>query len=469
MTVCKKSIVSALPVLLVCLLVATGPVMAQKLRVGEHQPVHVTAAQLDPSTSSVTIQSSGASFIKLHFSNVTLEPGSRIVVSSPDGRQQSVITAADVDNGGAWAHSIDGESVVVRIDGTVPRSAFTVDRLGHGTHAIAESAESVWGTDNSLDRQCFPGTYKYNAANSVGRMLFADDGGGMYLCTGSLISDRNHFLTNNHCVNSQSEVDSLEVRFNYEYTTCGGSTLKTYQTFGSSANNLVATNSGLDFSLLTLAGNPAATYGYLALNGENLVRGDALYIAQHPGGRPKVIHARHTGTAGEDCVVTFADWTEPGSSAGSAIQHTCDTEGGSSGSPMLNDNNQIVALHHTGYAGSPSVCSANGGPGPPCNGAIEMENIYPMISAFLPATQGGSRSGATGWVYYRVKDTWRYNSGASDRLWIEMQGTTDTLWVDVKARPALGDLLNEAAASNHVLGIYWTSTSTWSNARLQYY
>ena len=56
MTVRKTSIVSALPVLLVVLLVATGPVLAQKLRVGESEFANITAAQLDRATSSVLIQ-----------------------------------------------------------------------------------------------------------------------------------------------------------------------------------------------------------------------------------------------------------------------------------------------------------------------------------------------------------------------------------------------------------------------------
>jgi hypothetical protein len=300
-------------------------------------------------------------------------------------------------------------------------------------------------------------------------MRFEDDAGGFFFCTGSLISHRNHFITNSHCVNSESEVDSLEVRFNYEYTTCNGSTLKTYQTYGSSANDLLVTNEGLDFSLLTLAGNPAGTYGYLPVNGENLEVGDGLYLPQHPGGRPKEMHSRHTGSATEDCRVKFADWTEPGYSSGASIQHTCDTEGGSSGSPVLNYNHQVVALHHTGYLGSPSQCSANGGPGSPCNGAIEMENIYPSIRGYLPATQGGRRTGATGWVWYRLEETWSYDSGGSHRVWANTRGNTDTFWVDAKAHPALADMMNEAASGAHWIRIYWTSTSTWTNARLWYY
>jgi Trypsin-like peptidase domain len=223
----------------------------------------------------------------------------------------------------------------------------------------------------------------------------------------------------------------------------------------------------LDFTLLTLAGNPVATYGYLPLNGENLQPGDPLYVIQHPGGGEKKIHARHTGTANEDCVVKDSDWSEPGYSANSSIQHTCDTEGGSSGSPVLNDNNQIVALHHTGYAGSPALCSNNGGAGAPCNGAIEMEQILPLIRGDLPADRGGS-GGTTGWVWYRSQESWRYESGASERVWNFFLNTSATAWVDSKAQPTLAEMFAASSQSGHWLGLYWTSATNWSNARLWY-
>jgi hypothetical protein len=435
------------------LVAAPDPVLAQK-RVGATVKVNIESRLSANLESGLTLEKAGARFIKVHFKDVSLPGDSRLVVTSRDGRYSHVITAADLANDGqAWAHALDTDAVVVRLQGAESGARFAIDRYGYGDAAAA--TETVHGADDRRDRECFPATYKYNAANSVGRMLFEDDSDGLlYVCTGSLVSHQNHFLTNNHCVDSESEVDSLDVRFNYEYTTCGGNVLKAFVTVGSAANDLIRTSAALDYTLLTLAGNPAATYGYLPINGEDLQQGDPLYLPQHPGGDPKKIHARHTGTAGEDCVVVLGDWNEPGYAAGASIRHTCDTEGGSSGSPVLNDNNQIVALHHTGYAAGTY------------NGAIEIENIYPQIVNDLPEDRGGSRTGALGWVWYRSRESWRYESGNSERIWNYLNGTTDTAWVDAKAQPTLATILEESSESGHWLGLFWTGATAWSNARL---
>ena len=58
---------------------------------------------------------------------------------------------------------------------------------------------------------------------------------------------------------------------------------------------------------------------------------DRVYIIQHPGGAPKKIGMIHN-------VVRHVD--------DDVVQYLTDTEGGSSGSPVFNEQWQIVALHH---------------------------------------------------------------------------------------------------------------------------
>ncbi len=469
MTLSQTTKRSRLPFLTGAALLGAALATAQPVKVGETRAFRASSLDLArASEAGLTVEETGAQFLKLHFTGVSLPGRSRIVIRGGDG-QVAYLSAGDIQGGEAWAHSVDGDRAVVTLEAEDPAASFAIDSYAYGFPDLSEAlldVESTFGTDDKRDRQCFPGSYKYNNAAAVGRMRYIS-GGTAFVCTGTLVSHLNHFITNNHCVATEAEVDTLEVRFNFERTTCGGGVNKVFQTVGSAANQLVRTNAGLDFTLLTLAGNPAATYGYLALNGENLRAGDPLYIIQHPGGFEKKIHARHTGTAGEDCVVKFGDWSEPGYNANASIQHTCDTEGGSSGSPVLNDNNQIVALHHTGYLGSPAQCSANGGPGAPCNGAIEMEHILPLIRSDLPADRGGA-GGGSGWVWYRSQEAWRYTAGNSERMWANFNGTTTTAWVDAKAQPTLTELVISGAQSGHWLGLFWTSASTWTNARLWY-
>jgi hypothetical protein len=99
--------------------------------------------------------------------------------------------------------------------------------------------------------------------------MYYQKGTTWYLCTGSLISEENHFLSNEHCVNSQAIVDTLQVRFNYQYTTCDGSTLAAYDTYYGDA--FLVSHYNYDCSLMTLSGDPQATYGYLDLDPRDMV------------------------------------------------------------------------------------------------------------------------------------------------------------------------------------------------------
>lgn len=454
-------------------LIATGVIIGlllprtgyAQVKVGETRTLDATEMLSLQAGNRHEVVESGATFIKLHFTNVALGEGGVLEISDADGNAVQSLTEQDMENGEGWAHAVEGDTAGVLAKSGNPDASYMIDRYAYGT-GTAEPAsavtESTIGADNKLNRECFRGTSIYNRSKPVGRMLYVSDAGGSFVCTGSVISHLDHFITNNHCVNSQSEANSLEVRFNYERTSCGGAAIKGYTTFGSAANNLIRTSSGLDYSLLFLAGNPSGNFNYLPLNGENLSSGDPLFLPQHPGGNPKMIHARHSGPVNEQCRVDKGDLTETSWSSGVSVRHFCDTLGGSSGSPILNDAGQIVALHHTGTG----TVWSDGGFG---NGAIEMENIYPQIDQDLPSMQGGNGPGSTGWVWYRVKEAWRYtNSSQQHRLWAYLRGTGNTLWVDYFGQPILANMMTEAAASGHYFGVFWTGASTWSNARLWY-
>lgn len=63
------------------------------------------------------------------------------------------------------------------------------------------------------------------AQKPVSRLLFVS-GGFQFVCTGELIagSNLNTLITNNHCIDTQTETASLQAKFNFQKTTCGGAT-----------------------------------------------------------------------------------------------------------------------------------------------------------------------------------------------------------------------------------------------------
>ncbi len=90
-----------------------------------------------------------------------------------------------------------------------------MDKVAHGV--AMPTPESICGVDDSLNAACYQSDAgKWAAGDAVGRMLFQMSDGGWYLCTGSLVSPYNHFLTNNHCIEDEHAASTLEVRWRYQ-------------------------------------------------------------------------------------------------------------------------------------------------------------------------------------------------------------------------------------------------------------
>jgi V8-like Glu-specific endopeptidase len=72
----------------------------------------------------------------------------------------------------------------------------------------------------------------------------------------------------------------------------------------------------------------------------NLLKGSGVIVIQHPAGKPKKI-------AKTNCLIE--DVPVDGRREDSDFAHSCDTEGGSSGSRVSDTNGRLVGLHHYGF------------------------------------------------------------------------------------------------------------------------
>ena len=99
---------------------------------------------------------------------------------------------------------------------------------------------------------------------------------------------------------------------------------------------LYLSDAELDYSLVAVADDPdLASYGWLPLiedTGKLLV-GETVNIIQHPNGEPKQLAIRNNQVVDE--LELF-------------LHYQTDTDPGSSGSPVFNDQWEVVALHHSG-------------------------------------------------------------------------------------------------------------------------
>ena len=338
------------------------------LKVGEVVNVDLAAEVGAGAIEDVVVELPGATFVKARLGELTLEPGDELQVVDAVGRVVETVYGSATDR---WVTRVAGQVAILRlVTGDAPGTRrLVVDAASRGEVDLdgprpERAPRSICGGDDKLPARCFTGGM-YAASQAVGHMIF-NKNGGTYFCSGALISANNHFLTNNHCVASQAEVDTVEIRFNYESTNCAGSGLSNVTVLH--GGTFLKTSLALDYTLMQLDDNVASVFGWLDVSPIDVPLGAEIYIPQHAGGRRKEVASEDSQTGGP-CRVQSVNRNISGFTWGANLGYTCDTEQGSSGSPvLLAGTNKMIALHHLGG----------------CNNiATYMRNIYPEVQAFL--------------------------------------------------------------------------------------
>ncbi|RKT51586.1 trypsin-like serine peptidase [Saccharothrix australiensis] len=328
----------------------------QPRQVGEEEVVSVA---LDGSAPAGAVERPGSWYVKIHFTDLRLVGGDVLTVADPTGaetyRYEADVRAsgtASVDGTGFWAMSVTGDRAAVALTGRDggrphPGSRVRVDRITRG-HTPAESAaaaerapRSICGANDYRDAVCYrtsnPG--EFGRTGAVARLLR----NGRSLCTAWRVGPNNRMLTNNHCFTSGA---GIEVWFDYQCDTCGGTTTGTVTKV--LVSSVLKTSTALDYTLFSVTDfDKLAPFGHLALDERVPDVGEEMYVVGHPSGKPKKVSLHDDQNAGGYCTVSGV--RVDGDSPQSDIAYRCDTEGGSSGSPVLSRRtHRVVGLHHWG-------------------------------------------------------------------------------------------------------------------------
>lgn len=145
-------------------------------------------------------------------------------------------------------------------------------------------------------------------------------------------------MTNNHVLDSAEQAATSEVEFDFQNDRFGR--LLPVVGFGLDPQTFFMTNKELDFSLVavrsqSVRGTPLKHYGWCRLIGSQgkALLGESLNIIQHPRGQAKQLVLRSN-----ELIDLFEHYAH----------YVTDTEPGSSGSPVYNDQWELVTLHHSG-------------------------------------------------------------------------------------------------------------------------
>ncbi|GAB3003949.1 trypsin-like serine peptidase [Saccharothrix stipae] len=356
----------AAALLLIPLLGATATATAapehfqQTQKVGEDEVVSTVLGRKSPST---TVERPGSWYLKTHFTGLRLIAGDVLTVSDPTGaetyRYTSDVTAsgtATPDATGFWAMSVTGDKAVISLRGqdggpAHPASRVRLDKItrGYTDAELAAAAEiapqSICGTNDYRDAVCYQSSNptEFGRTRAVAKLL--RNGGS--LCTAWRVGADNRMLTNNHCFTSGT---GIEVWFNYQCPTCGGTTSAAVTKV--LVSSVLKTSAALDYTLFSVTNFASlASFGYLELDARVPAVGEEMYVVGHPAGKLKKLSLRDDQNGGGYCVVSAVRVN--GSSSQSDIAYRCDTEGGSSGSPVLSRRtHKVIGLHH--YGGCPN-------------------------------------------------------------------------------------------------------------------
>jgi endonuclease G len=180
------------------------------------------------------------------------------------------------------------------------------------------------------------------AKSKVGRIVLKEGASVLGYATGFMVSER-LMLTNWHVFNTREHVRDSEIQFNYEFDASGRP--KAPLIFGLAPDDFFYSNQELDYCLVAvqpmdvLGLTALSSIGYHFLNpvsGKLAGEGqEFVNIIHHPDGDFMQLSIR------ENRFIKIMDHT---------LWYEADTSQGSSGSPVFNDQFQVVALHHMGVA-----------------------------------------------------------------------------------------------------------------------
>lgn len=211
-------------------------------------------------------------------------------------------------------------------------------------------------TEGYVNIACPPGNHWQLTKRSVCRIIFTE-GNYNYLCSGALINNvRNdgtpYFLTANHCISTLEAAQSMVVYFNYEATECSYNNSETIMTL--SGGTFRAGFNQSDFTLIELNEVPPTSYkAYYAGWSISDTGHTSSFGIHHPEGLVKKISLDNEAPSIDPYESLWYISATQTFLAGPNTHFDVEfdlgaTAGGSSGSPLFNQEQKIIGQLHGG-------------------------------------------------------------------------------------------------------------------------
>lgn len=313
---------------------------------------------------TVSVTSDRAHALRVHFENFSIPQDAEMYFFNLEGEAFGPYERTGLNGTGEfWSHSVGGDTGIILLRHFGPTGA---DDLAHvslkitavahiGVESLRVGGEGGVASFCSYNESCIENTNcvggKPNiigdVENAAAKMRWIA-GCCIFLCSGGLIADTDtstqipFFLTANHCLSKNRDANNLEAFFQYQVN-CGASCPEPFfdshsgvpRTMGAT---LEATGRNGDFTLLRLSENPPAGSVLLGWNSAPVAftNGAELHRISHPAGAPQAYSKQEVDTSRPTC----QGWPRGERIYSSDLIGA--TEGGSSGSPVVNSSGEIV-------------------------------------------------------------------------------------------------------------------------------
>ena len=314
----------------------------------------------------MAIKSPSATALRIHLNNFNLPKNSELYIYNDEGMAFGPYTFMGPRNRkDFWSHTVFGSIIYLqlRYDGPATNRIlhaihFLVKDIGHLTEKFKPAlfqrpAQPSPSENNQLcgdhawcvvDASCYHGNPVNTLKDAVALIEFIS-GAWIYQCSGGLLMDTDpitdipYFITANHCIRRQKEADSLECFWQYKTVSCERPCYDpdgvVPQTLGA---DILSASRQSDYTFMELWENPLSDSIFLGWTTADVANanGTDLFRISHPQGSPQS-YSEHSVdiTAGTCRSWPRGKWIYSRNSLGA-------TEPGSSGSPVVNGDIQIV-------------------------------------------------------------------------------------------------------------------------------
>ncbi|PKQ64212.1 hypothetical protein BZG02_05160 [Labilibaculum filiforme] len=311
----------------------------------------------------LSITSSGAYSLGLIFSKFRIPTGSQMFVyNNQSNRILGAYTEKNNKESGKFSiEPLQGDEITVEYIEPLQPEFIAVLEIGSVLHDYKNIFNQLRGEVSLLKSSgtcnvninCAEGDSWQVEKKAVCHILY--DG---YIASGALINNtsfngRPFLLTAHHAINVQEEADAAIFYFNYEAADCESTVGSKSQSI--SGANLLATTNHLDFTLLELSVMPPASYlpYYIGWDRSGRVPVNTTCI-HHPSGDVKKISL----DLDSPITATYSDtkFTFDSNTHWRILEWDLGTtEGGSSGSPLFDENHRLIG----DLTGGEASCSSS--------------------------------------------------------------------------------------------------------------